>query len=241
MLSGAQLYLFDVDPEHCLLLQKQFALSGHHLASFFTVDELVAALNLEQPNLVVLVPPVELLHAPDCLDTLRADHPLLPILVLLDSESYQDRALWLKRGADAVLSRRYAMEELQAWISSLLRRFSNSRDANSGLIAYADLTVDLVAHQASRAGQQMKLTIKEFDLLVYLLQRPEQVLPRLQILHAVWGHSWSGDDNLLDVYIRYLRKKVDAPYSTPLIHTVRGIGYVLREAQLPSTQSPGLH
>ena len=237
MLPGAQLHLFDLEPQHCSLLQKQFALAGHQLTSFPTLDELVAALKLEQPNLLLLVPPVELLRSPDFLDPLRADHPLLPILVLLDSQSYQDRALWLKRGADAVLSRPYALEELQAWISSLLRHSSSSQLAHNGLITYADLRVDLVAHQASRAGQKIKLTIKEFDLLVYFLQRPEQVLPRLQILHGVWGQSWRGDDNLLDVYIRYLRKKVDAPHSTPLIHTVRGIGYVLRDGELPSPQS----
>jgi len=237
LLPGAQLHLFDVDPQHCSLLQKQFALAGHQLTSFSILDELVAALKLEQPNLLMLVPPVELLHSPDCLDSLKADHPLLPILVLLDSASYQDRALWLKRGADAVLSRPYAMEELQAWIGSLLRSSSNSRVAHSGQITYADLAVDLVAHQACRAGQMIKLTIKEFDLLVYFLQRPEQVLPRLQILHGVWGQSWRGDGNLLDVYIRYLRKKVDAPHPTPLIHTVRGVGYVLRDGELPSSQS----
>ena len=136
-----------------------------------------------------------------------------------------------RRGADVVLSRPYALEELQAWISSLLRRSRSSPTPHSGALTYADLTVDLVAHQVRRASQDIKLTVKEFDLLVYFLQHPEQVLPRLQILHAVWGSGWRGDDNLLDVYIRYLRNKLDVPGSPPLIHTERGVGFVLRQVE----------
>lgn len=231
MLAGAQLYLLDVDTQHFSLLQKHLAMAGHYLTCFSIFDEVLAALKLEQPTVLLLVPPVGMLHSPDWLDLLRADHPLLPILVLLDSHSYHYRSLWLNHGADAVLSRPYALEELQAWISSLLRRSIKSQTPSSGLLAYADLTVDVVARQVRRSGQQIKLTIKEFDLLVYFLRNPEQVLPRLQILHAVWGQSWRGDDNLLDVYIRYLRKKVDVPHSTSLIQTVRGIGFALRDPE----------
>ena len=236
MLPGAQLHLFDADPQHSSLLQKHLALAGQQLTCFATVEQLQAALMLEQPEILLLVPPVEQLHSPDCLDLLRVDHPFLTVLVLLDSASYQDRALWLKRGADVVLSRPYALEELQAWITSLLRRSRSSPTPHSGALTYADLTVDMVAHQVRRAGQAIKLTVKEFDLLVYFLQHPEQVLPRLQILHAVWGSGWRGDDNLLDVYIRYLRNKLDVPGSPPLIHTERGIGFVLRQEERTKPQ-----
>lgn len=232
MLPGAQLHLYDGNAQHAALLQKHLVLAGHQLTLFRTFDALTSAFSRELPEILLLVPPPDHLQVPDELQCLRDAHPALLILVLLDSALYQDRALWLRAGADVVLSRPYALEELQAWISSLLRRGASSVRANGNHLVYADLSCDLSRHRVTRAGQAIKLTVREFDLLVYFLQHPEQVLPRLQILHAVWGSGWRGDDNLLDVYIRYLRNKLDVPGSSSLIHTERGIGFVLRQAEM---------
>lgn len=245
MLPGAQLHLYDGNAQHAALLQKHLVLAGHQLTLFSAFDALMAALSRELPEILLLVPSPDQLQDPEEIQRLREAHPALLILVLLDSAFYQDRAIWLRAGADVVLSRPYALEELQAWIISLLRRSGSPASAHGSQLVYADLSCDLSGHQVSRAGQVIKLTVREFDLLVYFLQHPEQVLPRLQILHAVWGSGWRGDDNLLDVYIRYLRNKLDVPGSTPLIHTERGIGFVLRQEERtkpqPKSQSDQSH
>ena len=139
------------------------------------------------------------------------------------------RVASLQAGADDVLSIPYAFEELIARLHALLRRSAMGRNDNAGsLLCCGDLVVSTDDRQVSRAGQPIKLTVKEYDLLLCLLRHQQEVLSRQRILHAVWGDTWVGDDNLLDVYIRYLRKKIERPYLEPLIHTVRGVGFVLR-------------
>jgi two-component system response regulator MprA len=101
-------------------------------------------------------------------------------------------------------------------------------DAAGSVLRLRDLAVNTDTRSVSRAGDLLKLTVKEYDLLLYLLRHQQQVLSRQQILIAVWGDTWVGDDNLLDVYIRYLRKKLERPDLEPLIHTVRGVGFMLK-------------
>ena len=228
MLPGKHLHLYAVDSKHSSVLRKHLVARGYQLTLFHSIGGLQDLLDQEQPDLLIWATPHGSSSSAKQLEYLVARHPLLRCLILLDSTSYVDRSLWLNAGADAVLSCPYAIEELQAWINALLRR-TLAPSTQHPSITYADLSVDLVRRHTLRAGVQIKLTVKEFDLLVYFLRHPDQVLPRLQILHAVWGASWSGDDNLLDVYIRYLRKKIDLPGLTPLIHTERGIGFVLRQ------------
>ena len=96
------------------------------------------------------------------------------------------------------------------------------------VLAHRDLNIHPKQRLVRRRGDVIRLTVKEYDLLLYLFSHKEQVLPRQQILHAVWGETWVGDDNLLDVYIRYLRKKIERPDLEPLIHTIRGVGFMLK-------------
>jgi two-component system response regulator MprA len=161
---------------------------------------------------------------------LRAVHPFVPILVLFRSDSYGDRVKLLRAGADDVLSAPYALEELLARVEALLRRSAfnlHASDSDSAVLRHRDLSVHTDQRTVQRGGKPIKLTVKEYDLLLHLLKHHGVVQPRLDILKAVWGHTWVGNDNLLDVYIRYLRKKIERPDLDPLIHTVRGVGFML--------------
>ncbi len=140
-----------------------------------------------------------------------------------------ERVAALQAGADDALGSPYALEELHARLLSLLRRARmGANDSAGSLLSYGDLLVDTDQRQVKRAGMAIRLTVKEYDLLLFLLRHQQQVLPRQRILHGVWGDTWVGDDNLLDVYIRYLRKKIERADLEPLIHTVRGVGFVLK-------------
>jgi two-component system response regulator MprA len=160
---------------------------------------------------------------PEFCRQLRAAHVELPVLALLADGAVLLRVAALEAGADVALSLPVAADELAAYLRALLRR-----SISPLRLSHRDLSLDPTSREVQRAGQSIRLTVKEFDLLAYLLQHRQQVLPRQQILKAVWGETWVGDDNLLDVYIRYLRKKIERPDLEPLIHTVRGVGFQLK-------------
>lgn len=150
--------------------------------------------------------------------------------VLLDAGDYRDRVALLHAGADDVLSGPYVSEEFMARVQALLRRIdpeAGYMSLDPERITIQDLEINLKTRSVSRAGEPIRLTVKEYDLLLHLAKHQGVVLPRLDILKAVWGQTWVGDDNLLDVYIRYLRKKIDRPDSPPLIRTVRGVGFLI--------------
>jgi DNA-binding response OmpR family regulator len=160
----------------------------------------------------------------------RLHSPATALFVLLDSGDYHDRVTLLNAGADDVLSSPYVSDEFIARVQALLRRIdpeAASMASEPDQLSCRDLTINLKTRSVSRAGGPIRLTVKEYDLLLHLAKHQGVVLPRLDILKAVWGQTWVGDDNLLDVYIRYLRKKIDRPDSPPLIRTVRGVGFLI--------------
>ncbi|MFM9102391.1 MAG: DNA-binding response regulator, partial [Cyanobium sp.] len=127
----------------------------------------------------------------------------------------------------------FSIEELLARLRALQRRSSNagSPEATGGsneVLSLADLTVNTASREVSRGGEDIRLSVKEYDLLLTLLKSSERVIERQDLLTRVWGETFCGDSNLLDVYIRYLRKKIERPDLEPLIHTVRGVGFVLK-------------
>jgi DNA-binding response OmpR family regulator len=155
---------------------------------------------------------------------MRADNIMSPVLMLTARGSVEDRVLGLNVGADDYLTKPFAMEELLARINALLRR----RDRSFEMIAelcVADLTLNLVRHEVRRGGQVIELTAKEFALLEYLMRHPGQVMTRTQIIDAVWRYDMDALSNVVDIYIHYLRDKVDYGFSRSLIKTVRGKGY----------------
>jgi two-component system response regulator MprA len=151
----------------------------------------------------------------------------IPILMLTAKDAVPDRVLGLESGADDYLVKPFAFQELLARVHALLRRTQPS--SKPEILKYADLQLDTGTRLAKRGNRQFELTAKEYDLLEYFMRNPRQVLTREQILDRVWGYDFGGESNVLEVYIRYLRQKTEAVGEPRLIHTVRSVGYVLRE------------
>ncbi len=156
--------------------------------------------------------------------TLRQRGSKVPILMLTALDAVSDRVRGLDSGADDYLVKPFAFRELLARLRALRRRNSGQRTTR---LQVGDLTLDLVTHQASRNGQVIDLTAKEFALLELLMRHPNQVLSRTVIAEHVWDYDFYSQSNIVDVYIRYLRKKLDDPFDVKLIQTVRGAGYRL--------------
>jgi len=155
---------------------------------------------------------------------LRAEHITTPVLMLTARGAIEDRVKGLNVGADDYLTKPFAMEEFLARVNALLRRRERHFDETLQL-SIGDLTLDLVRHEARRDGRIIDLTAKEFALLEYLMRHPGRVLTRTQIVDAVWRYDLDALSNVVDIYIHYLRDKIDQGFSHPLIKTVRGVGY----------------
>lgn len=160
------------------------------------------------------------------LAVLRQSNVQTPVLFLTARDSVDDRVKGLELGADDYLVKPFAFAELLARIRTLLRR-APVRQADA--VQVADLEIDLIRYRATRAGQRLDLTPKEFVLLTLLARRSGEVLTRTLIAEQVWDMNFGGDSNVVDVHVRRLRTKVDTPFDKKLIHTVRGVGYVLEE------------
>lgn len=156
---------------------------------------------------------------------LRQRNVATPILMLTAKDSVQDKVAGLNSGADDYLTKPFSFDELVARVNALTRRQALAR---SPILSVADLTLDPISHDVRRGGDPIELTNKEYALLALLMRRPGQVLTRTQIAQQIWDMDVDSDSNVIDVYIRYLRKKLDAGRDQPLIHTVRGVGYTIR-------------
>lgn len=151
---------------------------------------------------------------------------LTPVLMLTAKDSITDRVEGLDAGADDYLTKPFACDELSARVRALLRRNTESK---SNKLQLADLTMDLLMHRVVRDHQEITLTSREYALLEYFLRNQGQVLTRSQIADHVWNYDFDYDSNVVDVYVRYLRNKIDKGFAYPLLHTVRGYGYVLKD------------
>ncbi len=151
---------------------------------------------------------------------------LTPVLMLTAKDSITDRVEGLDAGADDYLTKPFAYDELSARVRALLRRNTESK---SNKLKLADLTMDLLMHRVVRNHQEITLTSREYALLEYFLRNQGQVLTRSQIADHVWNYDFDYDSNVVDVYVRYLRNKIDKGFAYPLLHTVRGYGYVLKD------------
>lgn len=162
----------------------------------------------------------------EVLRTLRAKGAKTPVLLLTARDSIGDRVTGLDAGADDYLTKPFSFDELSARVRALLRRHGEEKQ---GVLTAWGVTLDPAARRAEREGRVISLTAKEFALLEYLVRNKGRVVTRGQIVDHVWNYDFDCDSNIVDVYIRYLRRKVDAGFDRPLIHTIRGSGYALRE------------
>ncbi len=158
---------------------------------------------------------------------MRAEDIGIPVLYLTARDATEDKLVGLAHGDD-YLTKPFSIDELVARIRAVLRRTSEDGSGSKSRLRFKDLMVDLTTHEVWRSDQPIDLTATEFNLLHYLLLHPRQVLSKHQILHAVWGEEFEGESNIVEIYISYLRKKIDR-FEPPLIHTVRRVGYSLRE------------
>lgn len=168
----------------------------------------------------------------ELLRRIRAHDQQTPILLLTAKSSVEDKVSGLDLGANDYITKPFQIEELLARIRAALRVYSSEKQEEAGdWLFLNDLRLNQTTREVLRGEEKIELTPREFDLLVYLLKNKRQVLNRDQILEGVWGFDFYGDTNVVDVYIRYVRKKIDLPNKPPLIHTIRGVGYVLRESK----------
>ena len=179
-----------------------------------------------QPDLVILDWMLPSMDGLEVCHRLRTASGSVPILMLTAKDAVQDRIQGLDAGADDYMVKPFNLDELLARVRALLRRTQPDRVP---VLKFADLTLDTGSRQASREGRLVQLTAKEYELLELFMRHPKQVLTREVIFDRVWGYDFGGESNVLEVYIRYLRQKLEEGGEARLIHTVRGVGYVMRE------------
>ena len=170
----------------------------------------------------------------ELLRRIRAKEAATPVILLTAKGSVEDKVSGLDLGANDYITKPFEIEELLARIRAVLRMRPTAPqkvEEDDEWLTAGDLKLNDKTREVIRAEKEIELTPKEYDLLLYLLKNKRQVLNRDQILQAVWGYDYFGDTNVVDVYIRYVRKKIDHGFDTPLIHTVRGVGYVIKDAK----------
>lgn len=213
-------------PEMNALLVKQLTAEHYSVDGCHTGTDALDYLAGGEYDAVVLDIMLPGIDGLEVLRRRRAAGDKTPVLLLTARDGVEDRVRGLDSGADDYLVKPFALQELLARLRVLIRRRS---DQVSDRITVADLEVDCMARTAARGGQVIPLSAKEFAVLEYLARNAGTVLSREKISHGVWNYDYEGGSNVVDVYIRYLRKKLDDGRTPKLIHTVRGVGYVLRE------------
>ncbi|MBU9720876.1 MULTISPECIES: response regulator transcription factor [Bacillaceae] len=179
-------------------------------------------------DLILLDIMIPELNGMEVLRRIRSSDELTPIILLSARDSIVDKVAGLDLGANDYITKPYQIEELLARIRSCIR-IKRSQVPVVTALQVSDLIVDEALRTVMRGTKEIELTKREYDLLVYLLKNKNQVLQREQILESVWGYDYMGETNVVDVYIRYLRKKIDDGFRDPLILTIRGVGYILKE------------
>jgi two-component system response regulator MprA len=197
----------------------------------------LAAVAVNRPDAILLDLQLPKMDGLEVCRRIRASGDGVPILMLTARDATRDRVSGLDAGADDYLPKPFALEELLARLRALLRRSGATSTAQDTLVV-DDLQLVIPSRELSRDGHPIELTRKEFELLELLMLHPRQVMTRTQILHEVWGYDFDPGSNTLEVYIGYLRRKTEEHGGSRLIHTIRGVGYVLRPAPLGDTDSP---
>ena len=223
----ATILIVDDDPKLLKMLQRTLMYEGFRVLSAGDGNTALAEIQAHRPDVVVLDWLMPGLDGLGVLAHLRAAGDQTLVLMLTARDSVENRVEGLESGADDYLVKPFAPAELLARVHALLRRPAVA--GRDEALAYAGLTLDPLTRETQRGDRAFDLTSKEYDLLRFLMRHPRQVLSREQILQDVWGYDFGGDDNVLEVYIGYLRKKTEAGGEPRLIQTVRGVGYVLRE------------
>ncbi|MCW2590441.1 MAG: transcriptional regulator [Mycobacterium sp.] len=210
-------------------LRRSLAFNGYTVDLAQDGQEALEMITSERPDALVLDVMMPRMDGLQVCRHLRSTGDDLPILVLTARDSVSERVAGLDAGADDYLPKPFALEELLARMRALLRRTAFDDRTESATMTFADLSLDPMTREVTRGERQISLTRTEFSLLEMLIANPRRVLTRSRILEEVWGFDFPTSGNALEVYVGYLRRKTEAEGESRLIHTVRGVGYVLRE------------
>lgn len=214
------------------LLEIELGYEGYEIGKAINGMEAFEIYRSKKWDLILLDVMLPGMSGIELLRRIRVKDSLIPVILLTAKDSIEDKVSGLDLGANDYITKPFRMEELLARIRAVLRMrqaTTSTIDDEGKWLHVSDLKVNEKTREVIRNEVDITLTPKEYDLLVYLLKNKRQVLDREQILESVWGYDYYGDAKIVDVYIRYLRKKVDVDYDQPLIHTVRGVGYVLKD------------
>lgn len=221
-----RILLVEDDPKLAKFIESELTLEGYHVTVAPNgLDGLTLARTAE-PDLLILDWMLPGISGLDICLRLRSTGVQVPIIMLTAKDEVPDRVTGLNAGADDYVTKPFSMEELLARVKARLRR---TQPNDPDQLEFEDLILNGLTREVYRGNQLIELTAKEFDLLEFLLRNPRQVITRDRILEKVWGYDFMGESNIIEVYIRALRIKLEASNSKRLLHTVRGVGYVLRE------------
>lgn len=230
--DGSPAHILVVDDEKSLadLLAQALTYQGWTVKTAHNGWEALDAARTFTPDAVVLDIQMPGLDGLETLSRLRASTPHLPVLFLTARDAVEDRVTGLRAGADDYVTKPFDLNEVAARIDALLRRSGMSTTAPNAELTVGDLTLNENTYEVTRAGTLIPLTNTEFELLRYLMENAGIVLSKSQILDRVWAYDFGGASNVVELYISYLRKKIDKDRA-PMIHTVRGAGYILKPAE----------
>jgi len=222
---SARILVIEDDEEIQKFIRRGLAYEGYQVDTASDGPSGLATARNTPPDLVVLDLMLPGIDGLEVCRRLRAGGST-PIIILTAKDTMNDRVMGLDMGADDYMTKPFELDELLARIRALMRRSQPSRPQ---VLRYADIVLDTGTRQATRNERVISLTAKEYELLELFLRHPRQVLTRDMIFDQVWGYDFGGESNIIEVYIRYLRQKLEVEGERRLIHTVRGMGYVLRE------------
>ena len=229
--DGSPLRVLVVDDEVNIaeLISMAVRYEGWEPTVAHTGGKAVSAAKDIRPDAVVLDVMLPDFDGMEVLRRMRSQHPDVPVLFLTARDSVEDRVSGLTAGGDDYVTKPFSLEEVVARVRALMRRTTIAVSSSDSVLVVGDLTLDEDSHEVRRGGEEIHLTATEFELLRYLMRNPKRVLSKAQILDRVWNYDFGGQANVVELYISYLRKKIDAGRE-PMIHTMRGAGYVLKPA-----------
>jgi two-component system OmpR family response regulator len=229
--DGSPIRILAVDDESSIteLLSMALRYEGWEVTTAASGRDAVKAARETAPDAIVLDIMLPDFDGLETMRRIRAEQPDIPVIFLTAKDSVDDRIVGLTAGGDDYVTKPFSLEELVARLRSLLRRAGATAAKSDSQLVVGDLVLDEDSHEVTRAGHEVQLTATEFELLRYLMRNPKRVLSKAQILDRVWNYDFGGQANVVELYISYLRKKIDAG-RPPMIHTLRGAGYVLKPA-----------
>ena len=229
--DGTAIRVLTVDDETSLteLLSMALRYEGWEVSTAASGLAAVKTAREVRPDAIVLDMMLPDFDGLEVMRRVRAEQPDVPVIFLTANDALDDRIGGLTAGGDDYVTKPFSLEELVARLRALLRRSGATTLRNESQLVVGDLTLDEDSHEVTRAGELINLTATEFELLRYLMRNPRRVLSKAQILDRVWNYDFGGQANVVELYISYLRKKIDAGRA-PMIHTMRGAGYVLKPA-----------